>query len=161
VGKRMIWGALLLLLASCATTEDPRQGGLFGYNREAYEKRLAERRAALQGIQVEQRDETERSRQLETELALKQTEYDTQKGRLDALDNDLINIHKDLEKYQARTRAQSAEKKRLDREVKRLNNQIESLRNQNRLSIDEKEKKIASLKAEIDELLKLTLLLTQ
>ena len=157
----MIWGAFLLLLASCATTEDPRQGGLFSYNPEAYEKRLAERRTALQGIQAEQRDQTERSRQLETELALKQTEYDTQKARLDALDNDLINIRRDLEKYQARTRAQSAEKKRIDREVKRLNNQIQSLRDQDRPSADKNEEKIASLKAEIDELLKLTLLLTQ
>ena len=27
MARTMIWGAFLLLLASCATTEDPRQGG--------------------------------------------------------------------------------------------------------------------------------------
>jgi hypothetical protein len=161
VVKRMFWAFSLCLLVGCVTTDDPRQGGLFSYNPKAYEQRLAERRAVLHAIQADQQSQEDRSRQLQAELVAKQSEFDEQKSLLDALDNDLTKIHRDLDKYRAKTSAQLAEKGRIESEAKRLKSQIQSVPAQSQLTVDEKEKKIASLKAEIDELLKLTLLLTQ
>jgi len=161
VVKRMFWAFSLCLLVGCATTDDPRQGGLFSYNPKGYEQRLADRRAVLQAIQADQQSEEDRSRQLQAELIAKQSEFDEQKSLLDALDNHLTKIRRDLDEYRAKTSAQSAEKGRIESEVKGLKSQIQFVRDQSQPTVDEKEKKIASLKAEIDELLKLTLLLTQ
>ena len=159
--KGMFWAFSLCPLVGCATTDDPRQGGLFSYNPKAYEQRLAERRAALQEIQAQQQSEEDRSRRLHAELTAKQSEFDRQKSLLDALESDLTRVDRELETYQAKTSAQSAEKVRIENEVKRLKSQIQSGRDQGQPMVDEKEKRIAALKAEIDELLKLTLLLTQ
>jgi archaellum component FlaC len=160
VVKGMFWAFSLCPLVGCATTDDPRQGGLFSYNPKAYEQRLAERRAALQEIQAQQQSEEDRSRQLQDGLAAKKSNLDRQKSLLDALDNDLTEIRKGLDAYLTKTSAQSAEKSRLENEVNRLKSQIQSVRDQSRPTGDEPGKRIAALKAEIDELLKLTLLLT-
>jgi septal ring factor EnvC (AmiA/AmiB activator) len=159
--KKIIRCVPLLLIFGCATTDDPRQGGLWSYNPEAYEKRLEERRVALREIQGNQRNEENTTKHLKSELSAKKEKFTKEEERLESLTEELSKIRHDINQYQAKTNAQYNKKKRVQNEIQRLNNQIKALQDQAQLSEIEKDKKITSLKREINELLELTLLLTQ
>ena len=103
-------GLLILLTAGCQTTDDPRQGGLFGYNPEAYERRLAEKQAKLDQAEQEAAAEQERSRTLEAEAASKMEERDLLAEDLASLEADLERAETELASFKGRTEA--AEKKR-------------------------------------------------
>lgn len=63
-------GVTLLLLNGCAgKTTDPRQGGLFSYNPDAYEKRLADREQKLSGIESDTAAQKRKSAQLKKNLS--------------------------------------------------------------------------------------------
>lgn len=60
----------MLLLSGCAgTTADPRQGGLFSYNPDAYEKRLAEREKHLATIESDTAKQKRKSANLKKQLS--------------------------------------------------------------------------------------------
>ena len=66
----VITGVALLLLNGCAGgTTDPRQGGLFSYNPDAYEKRLADREQNLSGIESDTAAQKRKSAQLKKNLS--------------------------------------------------------------------------------------------
>jgi peptidoglycan hydrolase CwlO-like protein len=159
--QRTIIGLFILLVAGCATTDDPRQGGLFSYNPGAYEARLEQRHQNLAALQENQQQEAEQARQLESDVQIRQAMLERERERLHGLDADLVRLQQNINQYQARTNAQQGEKQRLGREIKRLQGQIGSLRNNQQLAQVEKEKQIASIQREINELSKLTLQLTQ
>ena len=63
-------GIILLLLNGCAGgTTDPRKGGLFSYNPDAYEKRLSDRERHLTSIEDDTAAQTSRSARLKNDLA--------------------------------------------------------------------------------------------
>jgi chromosome segregation ATPase len=159
--QRTIIGLFILLVAGCATTDDPRQGGLFSYNSGTYEARLEQRHQNLAALQENQHQEEEPARQLESDVQIRQAMLERERERIHGLDADLVRLQQNINQYQARTKAQQAEKQHLGREIKRLQGQIGSLRNNQQLAQVEKEKQIASIQREINELSKLTLQLTQ
>ncbi|MCR5536317.1 MAG: hypothetical protein K6F05_02780 [Succinivibrio sp.] len=134
--------ALTSLLSGCATTDDPRQGGLFSYSPEKYEQRIADRQAQLYAIETEQRSteaETAKLVQLEQK---KQTEVRKLKQQLAAsqrkLDKQLANLQskpqsKALQQKSTELKQQSArvdELKDLEaqkQEIKRLQSQLKEL----------------------------------
>jgi hypothetical protein len=60
----------VLLLSGCAgTTTDPRKGGLFSYNPDAYEQRLAEREKRLEAIERDTAAQKRKSHVLKKELS--------------------------------------------------------------------------------------------
>lgn len=63
-------GFTLLLLNGCAGgTTDPRQGGLFSYNPDAYEKRLSDRESHLSSIENDTAEQKRKSARLKKDLA--------------------------------------------------------------------------------------------
>jgi len=68
--KRYMVGALAaLLLSGCAgTTTDPRRGGLFSYNPQAYEQRLADRERQLSDIERDTAAQKRQSERLKRQL---------------------------------------------------------------------------------------------
>jgi len=155
----IVIGLFLLLAAGCATTDDPRQGGLFSYNPATYEARLEQRRQNLTTLQQNQRQEEEQARQLEREAQSRQARLESENARLRRLDDELVQLQqninqyqKNINKYQARTNKQQAEKQRLGREFKRLQDQILDLKNNQQLAEIDKQKQIEGIKREIDEL---------
>jgi len=65
-------GITLLFLNGCAGgTTDPRKGGLFSYNPNAYEQRLAEREQHLSAIENDTAAQKRKSNRLKNELASK------------------------------------------------------------------------------------------
>ena len=66
----LMTGVTLLLLNGCAgKTTDPRQGGLFSYNPDAYEKRLADREGELSGVESDTAAQKRKSAQLKKNLS--------------------------------------------------------------------------------------------
>jgi hypothetical protein len=62
-------GITLLLLNGCAgQTTDPRKGGLFSYDPDAYEQRLADRRNHLASIEQDTDKQKRKQAQLKREL---------------------------------------------------------------------------------------------
>lgn len=51
MNKHIYFGLTVLIFNGCATTTDPRQGGLFSYNPDAYEQRLNDRRDKVASIE--------------------------------------------------------------------------------------------------------------
>ncbi len=159
--KVLLMCALYAGLLSCATTDDPRQGGLFSYDPEAYEKRLEQRRQILEELQKSQQAEQEKTQTLESEVRVKQEELEKQRERLSALDADLEKIQQEVSQYQAQTSVKTKEKEQIEKQIKQLKAQLHALQNNTQLSVAERETRIAQLKSEIDELLQLAAVLIQ
>ena len=159
--KRIVICLFTILSVGCATTDDPREGGLFGYSPTAYEARLEQRRQNLTALQQNQQQEEAQARQLESDVQTRQAALESERARLRGLDDDLARLQQNINQYQARTSAQQAEKQRLGRESKRLQGKIVALKNNQQLAETDKHKEIESLKREINELSKLAVQLTQ
>ena len=166
--KRMAIGLVVLLAVGCATTDDPRQGGLFSYNPAAYDARLEQRRQNLTALQQNQQQEEEQTQQLESDVQTRQAMLESERTHLRALDDDLARLQQNINRYQqninqyqARTNAQQAEKQRLGREFKRLQGKLAALKKNEQLAEAEKHKEIESIKREMNELSKLAVQLTQ
>ncbi len=96
-------GLVFLLGASgCNMTDDPRQGGLFSYSSDKYERRLQEREARLASIEAEQAAEERQSSSLSRDLTVKQKEVAKLKANLNAeqkkIDSQLSRLKKDKSK---------------------------------------------------------------
>jgi len=66
----LMTGVTLLLLNGCAGgTTDPRKGGLFSYDPDAYEKRIADRERKLSGIESDTAAQKHKSAQLKKNLS--------------------------------------------------------------------------------------------
>jgi chromosome segregation ATPase len=159
--QRVVTGLFILLAVGCATTDDPRQGGLFGYNPTAYEARLEQRRQNLTALQQNQQQEEEQTRQLESDVQTREAMLESERARLREIDDELARAQRNIDQYQARTNAQQTEKQRLTREFKRLQGKVVALKNNQQLAEAEKKKEIESIKREMNELSKLAVQLTQ
>ncbi len=153
--KRVLLCLSMVMAVGCATTDDPRQGGLFSYSPTAYERRLEQRRQNLTALQQNQREEEERSQQLESGIQTRQALLDQERERIRLLDAELARLQQHINQRQTQTAAQKAEKQRLRQELKRLQAQVSALGHESPLAQAEKESKIDSIKREIDELSKL------
>lgn len=65
--KKYIFGIIgIVLLSGCAgKTTDPRKGGLFSYNPDAYEKRLSDRENRIDEIERDTSIQKNRGKELE------------------------------------------------------------------------------------------------
>ena len=66
----LITAVSLLLLNGClGGSTDPRQGGLFSYNPDAYEERISQKEEELDMIEEETTQEQQKSEALQEELS--------------------------------------------------------------------------------------------
>jgi len=86
------------LLAGCATSSDPREGGLFGgisgLSSGAYEQRLQEREDRLQQSQRSQAELSAESARLEREKAARQTLVAQEREKYAKLDKDVKGLER-------------------------------------------------------------------
>jgi chromosome segregation ATPase len=72
------------------------------------------------------------------------------------LDDEIVKIQQNVDKYQARTAAQKRERQRILVEVDTLKRQHSVLRQSSQIAASEKQEKIAKLQRDIDALLAIT-----
>ncbi|MFH2059412.1 MAG: hypothetical protein ABIJ59_10995 [Pseudomonadota bacterium] len=152
-----IAGCLLILLnlgACVSSTEtDPRKGGLFGYNPEAYEKRLEDRKATLSATEADTQNAKLESQQLEASKQEKLSQHEALKTELAALYAQSGKLESRLEKVKTTNVAQEQALKRLQDEVTALRGNTIKTNNSN-ASDTVKQARIEQLQKRMDELLK-------
>jgi len=159
MNKKIFFCVLLFVIVTtgCATTDDPREGGLIGYmqHKDDYERRIEERQNKLGELQEEGEREKQKTSALEDERARLQADLDRQRKMLDSLDAELEELSETIKLYQAETDAKQQEKEKIELEIETLKNKIAEVRRDTKLSIQEREQKIEDLHSEIDGLLEI------
>jgi chromosome segregation ATPase len=151
---------LVFVLTGCATTTDPRQGGLFSYSPKAYEQRLEERRQTLRALDKN----AEELPRLEHEAEERRQVLAEQKKQLIALETELTNVHQRVAMYQAQNQEKAAEKTRLERDIRQAEAQLRALKKDESVGsdgVEEKQANIQRLRADIEKLSKVLNLLVQ
>ena len=151
---------LVFVLTGCATTTDPRQGGLFSYNPQAYQQRLDERRNTLAALG----NNAEEQQRLEREAEEKRQVLTEQKKQLVALDTELDTVYQRMATYQAQNQEKAAEKTRLERDIRQAKARLNALKKEESVGsdgVEEKQAQIQRLKADIEKLSKVMNLLMQ
>ncbi len=152
--KRVLILAILSVLAAgCATTDNPREGGLFSYNPEAYERRLEEREAELSQAEENQDDETGRADRLERELAGKQGDRDALKRQIAGLDRDILDIETLIKSTVARTREQEQQLWRVNVRLGAVKRDLKRAKSAADKSVDAMKKEVVRLNRKLDELM--------
>lgn len=151
-----IAGALVILLSlgGCVSTEtDPRKGGLFSYNPQAYEKRIEQRKTSLSETEADTEQARQEGRQLEESKQEKQARQEALKDKLTVLYAQSGQLQKQLDQAKASNAGQEKELERLKTEVASLrSNTIKT--NNSSASDSAKQAQIARLQKRMDELLK-------
>ena len=150
-------GCLLMLfsLGACvsSTETDPRKGGLFGYNPDAYEKRIEERKATLASTEADNEQARQQSQTLEASKKQSQARHEALKTQLAALYSESGRLESQLKIAKTANVAQEQELKRLQDEVAALRANTIKTNNSN-ASDAAKQAEIGRLQKRMDELLK-------
>lgn len=151
MSKKLITGALaLLLLGGCVGgTTDPRQGGLFSYNPEAYEQRLEERRNFLASEDYRAEENESQRLSLESEKSDKAKKLAAEKKRLNALRADLQRSQNRLNNYTAKNARQQRELEDLRARQSEL---LRASRSLGDVDTEQKRAELARLRQEADRL---------
>lgn len=89
----ILLNCMVLLSAGCfGASTNPREGGLFGYNPEAYEARQQERQARLEAIRQEQLREKATSASLEEKKKQKLDQVNRQELEATALSKEISEL---------------------------------------------------------------------
>lgn len=146
---------VLIAAAGCATTDDPRQGGLFGYNPAAYERRAAERQAKLDELQQQNQAEQQKTEELQQDLSQKQLERDAQAERLAEMDRQVVALENKLARNRPKTGVEKQQHSKITNELKTVREQVKDAKGADSFADEAaKRKEIDRLNAEIDRLLR-------
>lgn len=150
---RLTWAALAagLFLGACATTDDPRQGGLaggmHGLSSGAYDRRLEERQDSLQRLDEIQRELDRDQAQLNSQRDSKQARLDELNASLGQLDQETALLSKRLREQSGQLGSQKAKAAQLEKDLNRLRTDIALVEGQANAG-----KPVAELEAERDSL---------
>ena len=112
--------AVSMVAVSCTPVADPRQGGLFGYSPEDYERRIREREAKLQQVEeTSTANYTEKDR-LEAEITSTQAERDRLQGEIAAFDRDLNTLRNSLSAQEHKTAASRQQQQQIEEQLNSL-----------------------------------------
>jgi chromosome segregation ATPase len=118
---------LAVSLTACATSSDPRQGGLFGYNPKAYDVRLGQRRQELAHQQNISQGLTEQSSSLDNQSRVLENELAIERQRLNDMQIDLSRLESKVNRLQTKSAKQEADiasfKKKIIAQRQRLDSQ--------------------------------------
>jgi len=109
--KLMLMIFLVASLTACATSSDPRQGGLFGYlaHHDEYDARIQQRRQELDRQQNVNQQLAEDSKTLDRQVQQRESELALDRQRLNRMQGDLSRLETDVNRLQAKTRKQKSD----------------------------------------------------
>ncbi len=120
-----------LLSASCATTDDPNQGGLaggvHGLSSGAYEKRIEEREESLERLEGMQKELRTEQQGLEMDKAEHQARLRDIQTRLARLDRETERLMQDIRNKRLYLAEEKAKQARLEQNLARLRGDIADL----------------------------------
>lgn len=143
--------SVALLLSGCAgRSTDPRAGGIFSYNPDAYEQRLQERQGKLEAIRHGNESLQEESSQLEAEQLIRNNEKEAISKELKKSRAAVALLEKNIKSKQAKTTAQKKEQKRLLKEAQSIT--VSTQAADSVVNPDEKRQELERLKSRRDKL---------
>lgn len=154
--RTMLWlCGLVWLCAGCATSDDPRKGGLFGYwlHKDDYAQRIEERQQRLAELEAENERQKQESARLEDEQAKIRAELDRQRTLLNEFEYELERLRQSIQQYKAQTQRTQQKKEQITQQIDALNADIAALRANTQLSVQEREANIADLQQYLENLL--------
>ncbi|MBM9514883.1 hypothetical protein [Desulfogranum marinum] len=119
--RKLFYGVCIMTAASlmgCSgKTTDPREGGLFSYNPEAYEKRLQDRQNQLTQIEGTTRSEQNKKIELESskKIQIQQKEY--LEAQLSALSTSIEKLDKKITSTKTEIIAKKLERDKIIKEI--------------------------------------------
>ncbi len=146
-------GGMCFTLGCQQTTTDPRKGGLFGYNPDAYEKRLQERRSTKDELERQQTAEEQKTRQLQGEIALKESEKEALQKQIADLDDEIARIEIKMATAKLDTEEQKRAQWKISTKLQSLKGQLTTAKSPSNPATTAKKKEVERLKKEIDRLL--------
>ena len=157
--------ALAVAVASgCASTsDDPREGGLFGYwqhGEEGYQKRLDARREQLSEAETRAADAQSESSQLEQRLDARRSEVAAQREAMEDLSREIEALEQALASAPATPPDQQSIKGELQDDVAKLNALLDALETDEDALIEERQRRINELNKEMKLLRERASLLT-
>lgn len=152
--KLLLLACTILLLGSCATTDDPREGGLFSYDPEAYEKRLVERRERLTKLEEKQEAEKQKSTELDEQKVRTADSLEDLAEKSKDLDKEIDKLEELIKNSKVRSEEKKQELWKINVELQAVKKKLARLKSESSSDVAAKEKDIERLKMRIDELLK-------
>lgn len=113
------------MLVGCAgQTTDPRQGGLFSYNPDAYEQRLAEQRSRLAKIEAATSRENAKTGSLEATKSSQILQKKELESKLAKLMTSIAILDQELRSAELLTAEKEQERKRILHDLKELQQSV-------------------------------------
>jgi len=123
----MLMVAAIMLCGCGATTTDPSKGGLFSYDKKAYESRKQERTQKLVRLEHSTQFEQEKAVALEEQKQLKSSQVQAYDTQLQKLRQDLNSSRKTLDMAKAENAPQEKKLAELRKRQQRITNSTQSL----------------------------------
>ena len=139
-------GVAVFAVVGCNMTDDPRQGGLFSYSSDKYERRIQDREARLASIEAEQAAEERENSRLFRDLATRQKEVAKLKANLNAEQKKIDQQLNLLKKDKAKTEQASLLARKNDA-IRKESTRVEKLED-----TEAKKREIQRLRQQLDEL---------
>ncbi|WP_319576593.1 hypothetical protein [uncultured Desulfobacter sp.] len=146
--------AMLLGLGACVSKEtDPRKGGLFSYNPEAYEQRINDRKATLADTEEANVIARQESATFEADKQSRQATYQSLKARMANLYAETSRLEDQLAKARATNTSHKTKLKKLQDEAASIKSATIQVNNSGE-SLSTKKATLEALQKKMDELLK-------
>ncbi|MGB5158071.1 MAG: hypothetical protein WBN77_11640 [Desulfobacterales bacterium] len=131
----MLWRLIITILVaialpSCATSNDPRQGGFFGgiagLSSGTYDARVQQRQEELNRQRNTNQDLKEESRTLESKAQERESELNTERQRLAEMEENLSTLQANVDRLKAKSDKQKSEIASLKRKIKDARKRLKS-----------------------------------
>ncbi len=126
--KNIVLLFLITCISGCAATTDPSKGGLFNYNPNAYEKRLAEGREKLFTGEEKNKQENFRVLQLRKDVVHNTTEQDRLGYKINHLNDKIIRIEEQIKRAKATNTGKGKELLRIKTKIVLLQRDLNKIK---------------------------------
>ena len=147
-------GCMAMLAISCTPVADPRQGGLFGYSPQDYERRIKEREDSLRQAEAAGAEQQGQQENLQTQVGETKAERDRLKAELSSFDKDLDKLRRQLQVQKSANAVTQQKQQQLEGELNALRqNSWRTGKQLDSGNVTDKEQEIAQLKKRLGDLM--------
>ena len=144
---------VVFFLVGCATTGDPRQGGLFGWSEEKAQRRIEDlqlHRNSEDDITYAKQAESQRLSEQEGRLKV---EYTKQRQHLGEMQDKMSKAEKELRNTEQLSQTKKKEKREAERKLVQIKKELEKMNTLTEQEIVSKKERITELNRDLEALL--------
>lgn len=150
----LIMASVCLACMQCATTTDPREGGLFSYNPKAYEQRLQERQTRLKELEAQKEEEQRKQQELQGKLSSQKALHDEVSEKVGTLEKSITHLDEVLSKSRAHSHEDEKNLVQTHIKLKALKEEVARIRAGSTPGVEAQKKEIKRLSDIVEQILK-------